>query len=209
MKNMLSLSLLALYLFAIGCQEPSSDQTGGQGNKPAAASAPQLETGRFALQKMIGPARLWSVDAKPVRLESEVVKGADGHDGKAAIWHVIFASGARRRAEPFMWSGLSGPDSQPGVQHGVEDSFSPQNRSTQPFDLNYLKVDSDQAFEVAQTHGGKQLLKKNPQEQVVCLLDWDPQTSQLRWHISYGGASAEDRLTVVVNASTAQFIHKE
>jgi len=83
----------------------------------------------------------------------------------------------------------------------------PPTAPTQPFDLNYLKVDSDEAFKVAQQHGGKELLAKNPKLNVAYQLDFDPRLSQLKWHVIYGGSPSP--LTVLVDASTGHFIHKE
>src|SRR6478752_5800943 len=113
---------------------------------PAAKATPaasQLETGRFALQKMLAPARFWAPDAQPVRLESTNLKGSNGQDGKATFWRALFASPGRQKSEPFTWSGVATEDTPKGVNHGVEDIYNPANRLARPFDLNFLKVDTD------------------------------------------------------------------
>ena len=79
----------------------------------------------------------------------------------------------RQKAEPFTWSGVATEDTPKGVNHGVEDTYNPANRLSRPFDLNFLKVDTDKAFEVAQEHGGKKLLEKDPKTNVGYLLDFD------------------------------------
>ncbi|MBZ5525211.1 MAG: hypothetical protein LAP21_23540 [Acidobacteriia bacterium] len=180
--------------------------------KAATKSAPTttLETGRFALQKILGAARLWAADAQPVRLESQAMKGSNGHDGRSGFWRASFASRQGLKAQPFTWSGMSGPDAPPrGIDHGASDTFNPANRSTQPFDLNYLRIDSDKAFDVAQEHGGKELLEKSPETEVKYLLDWDAHAGELKWHVIYGGNEGLARLSVVVDASTGQFVHKD
>src|SRR5258708_27068365 len=184
----------------------SSEPAKGPAPAPAAPTV-QTETGRFALQKMLVPARFWAPDALPIRLDSTITKESNGHDGKAALWRTTFASAARQKAEAFIWSGVSTPETPKGISHGTEDTFNPANRSTQPFDLNYLKIDSDEAFKVAQQHGGKELLAKNPKMDVSYQLDFDPRLSQLKWHVIYGESPSP--LTVLVDASTGQFIHKE
>jgi hypothetical protein len=179
---------------------------------PAAKATPaasQLETGRFALQKMLAPARFWAPDAQPVRLESTNLKDSNGRDGKANFWRALFASPARQKSEPFSWSGVSTEDAKPGVDHGSEDSYNPANRSARTFDLNFLKTDTDKAFEVAQQHGGKQVLEKDPKVNVGYLLDWDAQSNQLRWHVIYGGSESMGKLTVLVDASSGEFLRKE
>ena len=167
----------------------------------------QFETGRFALQKLLPAAHFWAGDAAPVQLSSTATAASNGHDGKAGEWRAVFASPSRQKSEPFVWSGMA--DAERKVDHGVEDSYNPSNRSTQTWDLNYLKVDTDKAFAVAQQHGGKQLLEKEPQMGVNYLLDYSALTNQLRWHVIYGASGSMGRLTILVDASTGEFIHKE
>ena len=198
---------LSLTLFTaavlLGC---SSEPAKGPAPAPAAPTV-QTETGRFALQKMLVPAHFWMPDAQPIRLDSTATKESNGRDGTAALWRAVFASASKQKSEPFTWSGISSPQMSKGVSHDAEDMFNTGNRSTQPFDLNYLKVDSDEAFKVAQQHGGKELLAKNPKLNVTYLLDFDPRLSQLKWHVIYGESPSP--LSVLVDASTGHFLHKE
>ncbi|HXB20466.1 MAG TPA: hypothetical protein VNV88_03745 [Candidatus Solibacter sp.] len=201
-----SLFLFLACMLPLGCSSPSGKENsqGAQQQEPS-----QLETGRIALQKMIPPARFWAPDAQPVQVNSEVLKDSNGHDGKSGFWRATFASTGRQKAETFTWSGMSGSDTPRGVDHGAQDSFDPSNRSTRPFELSYLKIDSDKAFAVAQEHGGKKLLAKDPKAGVKYVLDWDPQASQLKWHVYYSGNDPSAKLAVVVNASSGEFLHKE
>ena len=50
--------------------------------------------------------------------------------------------------KPYAWSGsdLEGAPSR-GVSPGNEDNYNPTNSNTQIFDIQFLKVDSDKAFE--------------------------------------------------------------
>jgi len=203
MKKVPLLTLVVAAFFIVGCDD--SSQTAA---KPT-PQPDQLETGRFALQKMLPPARLWSADAMPVRLQSEVLKDTNGHGGKAGFWRALFASSGRQNAEPFTWSGISSEDSPRGVNHGTEDSYNPSNRSLRSFDLNFLKVDTDKAFEVAQEHGGKTLLEKDAKQPVTYLLDWESTGGNLRWHVIYGGSESNSKLTVFVDATTGQYLRKE
>ncbi|HJX83750.1 MAG TPA: hypothetical protein VJ723_05350, partial [Candidatus Angelobacter sp.] len=70
-------------------------------------------------------------------------------------------------------------------------------------------VDSDKAFEVAQQHGGKEMLAKKPAQQVIYLLDFDSRINQLKWHVIYGDSPGSAPLTVIVDATTGVFVHKE
>lgn len=191
---------LALLLAFAGCEQ-----------SPPAAPAPkktnQFETGRFALQKMIPAARLWSEDAAPILLESSTSPESNGHEGKALFWRANFGSRSRLKTIPYSWSGMA--DAPRKVDHGTEDSYNPNNRSSQTWDLNYLKIDTDKAFEVAQEHGGKELFTKDPKQPVMYILDWDSQANQLRWHVIYGAATSTAKLTVLVDASSGVYLRKE
>ena len=56
--------------------------------------------------------------------------------------------------------------------------------------------------------GGKKVLEKDPKTNVGYLLDFDAQSSQLRWHVIYGSDSI-GKLTVLVDASSGAFLRKE
>jgi hypothetical protein len=200
-----SLSFLLFAALLLGCSSPSGKESS---SKPQPL-ATELSTGRFALQKLIPPARFWAPDALPMRLESKPTQESNGQDGKSALWKATFASPNTSKSEVFTWSGLSDPDIPRGVDHGAAEPFDASNRSTQPFQLAFLKVDTDKAYEVAQAHGGKQLLAKDPTTRVKYVLDWNAQANQLKWRVAYGGTDVSPKLSVIVNATTAEFIHKE
>ncbi|HKW74313.1 MAG TPA: hypothetical protein VJN64_02205 [Terriglobales bacterium] len=200
MRSMGCAVLLLLTVVCLaGCEE--SNQTS---NAPAQKKTNEFETGRFALQKMLPSARLWAPDAEPIQLESSATSHDNGQGGKSANWRVVFGSRSRGKSEPFTWSGMA--DAQTKVDHGVEDTFNPNNRSTQPFDLNFLKIDTDQAYDVAQKHGGKEVTEKDPKTQVTYLLVWNAQAGELEWHVMYADHT---RLTVLVDASSARYLRKE
>lgn len=203
LKTLIAPALLLAGLLLVGCEE----------SKPTASNTPspekkvtETETGRFALQKMIPIARFWATDAKPITLQSSPSSESTGQDGKSAYWRAVFGSASRGKSEPFSWSGI--PDSK-GVDHGAEDTFNPNNRSTQAWDLAFLKVDTDKAFEVAQEHGGKQLLEKDPKMQIMYFLGWNAQSNELSWFVVYGGSTSNAKLTIIVDASSGRFVRKE
>jgi len=203
MTTLRKLSLLvsfALALTAVGCDQ-STPPT------PAAKKTNQFETGRFALQKMIPAARLWSGDAAPIQLESSTSSDSNGQGGKALFWRASFGSTARLKTIPYSWSGMA--DAPRKVDHGTEDAYNPNNRSAQSWDLNYLKIDTDAAYATAQEHGGKELTEKDPKQPVIYLLDWDAQASMLRWHVIYGASTSGAKLTVLINASSGSYLRKE
>jgi len=202
-----ALLIIAFVAILAGCNsEPS---------KPAEEAKPQpkgpeLITARSAFQKLYVAARGWNVDAKPYRIESVVTSDGNGHDGKWAVWRASFASATARSEKTYTWSGSSA-DGAPsrGVNPGIEDSYNPNNASTQVFDMAFLKIDSDQAEETAQKHGGDKILEKTPDTPVSYVCDWNHNTNELVWHVIYGANRDNAKLTVSVNASTGEFIRVE
>ncbi len=202
--NRLCVLSLGLLLLA-GCSSESS--------KPAAPpqpKTPELLTGRSAFQKMYIQAHGWSGDAKPFRLESQSNKDANGRDGKSAIWRASFASASRGAVKPFVWSGTDSSDAPArGVSPGSEDSYSPNNSNTQVFDVAFMKVDSDKAFEEAQKHGGEKVLSKSPDLAVLYVCDWRGSENKLIWHVIYGADRDSAKLKIAVDASTGDFLNVE
>ncbi len=110
----------------------------------------------------------------------------------------------------FLWSGLVGPDApEPGVSFSAEDSWNPANSSARVFDLGFLKVDSDKAYEAAQKHGGDKLTAKDPKQAVFFMLDWDAQKNELVWHVIYGSSQDEAKLRIAVSATSGEFLRVE
>ncbi len=205
------LPCLAVLLLA-ACSSDNKSANNGE-TKATAKTAPkeaQYDTGRTAFQRMYISARQWAADAKPFRLQSQYTPDAPVSEGQAGLWRGSFASPARRSIKLFAWSGLVGPDApEPGITFSAEDTYNPANSSTKIFDIAFLKIDSDQAYGVAQKHGGDKIITKNPKQPIFFVLDWDGQKSQLVWHVIYGNSNDESALRVAVNATTGEFIRVE
>jgi hypothetical protein len=177
--------------------------------KPAVKEA-QYDTGRTAFQRTYLAARGWAPDVKPFRLQSQFTADAPTAEGKSGLWRASFASPSRRMMKLFVWSGLVGPDApEQGISFSSEDSWSPTNSSTLPFDISFLKVDSDKAYEVAQKNGGEKLTKKDPKQPVTFVLAWDAAKNQLVWHVLYGDNPTETKLRIAVDATSGEFIRVE
>jgi hypothetical protein len=171
--------------------------------KPAATEKPQPKppeaiTGSSAFYKCYISARGWAPDAQPYRVESEPTADSKGRDGKAGEWRAGFASPSKRATRPYTWA-LG------DVSHSVEDTYSPTNSSTQIFNVQFLKVDTDKAFAIAQQHGGDKFLQKEPDMPVMYVLEWNRQMNELLWHIIYGTDRETAKLRIAVNATTGEF----
>ncbi len=183
-----------------GCSsEPSKPVPPAEKPQP---KPPEQITGSAAFYKCYISARGWAADAQPYRVESEPTTDSKGRDGKAAEWRASFASPSLHTVRPYTWA-LG------DVSHSVEDAYSPTNSSTQIFNVQFLKTDTDKAFSIAQEHGGEKLLQKEPDTPVLYVLEWDRQTNSLLWHVIYGTDRDTAKLRVAVNASTGLFSRVE
>jgi hypothetical protein len=204
--RIVAVAATAVLAMLVACESkpPQSTET-----KPE-VKTPELITGRAAFQKVFIAARNYAVDVKPFRIESILTTDGNGHDGKSAVWRASFASATRRAVKPFIWSGSNAQDAPSrGVSPGNEDTYNPNNSSTQVFDVGFLKVDSDQAFTEAQKHGGEKVLEKDPATPVLYVCDWNHNTNELVWHVIYGESREAAKITISINASTGEFIRVE
>ena len=200
-------TILSLLALAACSSQPS--KTTEETAKPAPKQA-ELSTGRPAFQRLYVAAHGWAPDARPYQIVSQLTRESIGHDGKSGVWRAGFASAVRRAIKPYVWSGLDADDApSPGISPGVEDTYNPANTSTQAFDIGFLKVDTDKAFEVAQKRGGEKLLQKDPKQPVVYICDWNPRENMLIWHVIYGTGPDDARLRVAVNATSGDFLRVE
>ena len=208
-KTLIGCVALALLVSCSPEKKAESQPASQPAAKPAAKEA-QFETGRTAFQKMFLAARLWAPDVRPFRLQSQFTADAPTAEGKAGLWRASFASPSKRMMKLFAWSGLVGPDApEQGISFSAEDSWSTSNSSTVPFDIAFLKVDSDKAYEVAQKNGGDKLTKRDPKQPVMFQLAWDASKNQLVWHVLYGENPTETKLRIAVDATSGNFIRVE
>jgi hypothetical protein len=185
--------------FMTGCSSEPSQPAVAEKPQP---KAPEQITGSSAFYKCYISARGWAQDVQPYRVESEPTNASQGRDGKAGEWRVGFASPSMHSTRPYTWA-LG------DVSHSVEDSYSSSNSSTQVFNVQFLKVDTDKAFAIAQEHGGEKLLQKEPDTPVFYVLDWNRQENELAWHVVYGIDRDKAKLRVAVNATTGKFSRVE
>jgi hypothetical protein len=212
-KIIFNSALLCLTLCLLVSCSSEKKATTESASQPAAkpiVKEAQYDTGRTAFQRMYLSARLWAADSKPFRLQSQFTPDAPTAEGKSGLWRASFASPSKKMMKLFVWSGLVAPDApEQGITFSAEDSWSPTNGSTSAFDLAFLKVDSDKAYEVAQKNGGEKLTKKDPKQPVIFVLSWDATNNQLVWHILYGENPTEAKLRIAVDATSGAFLRVE
>jgi hypothetical protein len=195
----LAAGLTLVLLSMAGCSSEPSKPAASETPQP---KAPEAITGSSAFFKCYISARIWAPDAQPFRAESYANADTKGRDGKAGEWRAGFASPSKRSTKFFTWANGD-------ISHSVDDTYSPTNSSTQIFNVQFLKVDTDKAFAVAQQHGGDKLLEKEPNTPVFYVLDWNRQANELLWHVIYGTDRETAKLRVAVNASSGEFSRVE
>jgi hypothetical protein len=197
-------TLLAVTLALTSCNSSAPPQS-AKTQKP-----PEYLSGREAFQKLYISAHAVAGDVKPYRMESRYTKDSPASEGKSGLWRADFASPSKKLSKTFSWSGLAGPDApERGVSHGADDTYNAGNTTTQIFDPQFLKIDSNEAFQVAQQHGGEKLTRANPNQPIFYTLDFDARQNQLVWHVIYGSNSYDAKLNISVDATSGRFLHAE
>ena len=170
------------------------------------SKGPTLYTAKGCFSSMLNLAQRWSPDAMPVHMESEVNADATGQEGKATVWHAFFASPSRGTMKTVSCSGSRLPTS-PAL--GFSDTPETPYAANVPaaiFDPISFQIDSDKAFAVTLEHGGAPLIKKDPQQSIIYLLDWDAKKKQLVWWVVYGKSETDRQGLCLLDAKTAAFI---
>jgi len=207
-RVLFALTLINLAILTVACSS-SENKSASETPAPAAPvkKEPALYTGQQAFNQMTGLALKWSSDAQPARLESVLNNESDGQDGKSTVWRGYFVSPSRHATETIVCSGSRLPDAPPyGVSvEGGEGAYNSQSANLAFLGL-LLKTDTDQAYKIAQQHGGEAILKKDSQQPITYVLLKDSKHNVPVWYVIYG-ASEKDRKGIgVINATTGAFV---
>jgi hypothetical protein len=166
-------------------------------------------TGRAAFQNMYSAARMWHADAEPLIMESSPFDGVPSTEGKAGIWRATFVSASAEVQRDFQFVTVDlGDGLGRGVRQGRDSGFSGGIGAQQPFNVAFLKTDSDNAFQIAEKQGGAALRKKDKEIQVFYTLDREMRsgTPSIVWDVIYGHTRHTAPLTVIVDASTGKLL---
>lgn len=201
--------VISIAILTAGCSSTENKSTSETPavTTPPPKKDPQLYTGQQAFNQMMGLALKWSPDAQPARVESVVTTETTGQDGKSTIWRGYFASPSRRATKTIVCSGSRQADAPPfGVSTEGTDGAYDAAAANLAFLPLLLKTDTDQAFTIAQQHGGEALVKKNAQQPVTYLLLKDGRQNVPVWYVIYGTSEKDRKGIGVINATTGAFV---
>lgn len=198
--------LLLMILVECGPTPPAATPPTATPASQPEQKEPTLYTAKQCFSSMVNLAQRWQPDALPFHMESELTTETTGQGGKSTIWRAIFASRSRGTMKSFVCSGsrLSSAPAR-GYTSSAETAY-PPNVPGLIFDPSYLQNDSDKTFATTLEHGGAALIKQDPNQPVVYLLDWDSRQKALLWTVIYGKTEADRKGICVVNAATGAFV---
>jgi len=199
LKRIPHFSTLAIILVLSACSEAPKSETAKAPEKP-----PEPLTGRQAFQKMYPQARAWAIDASPSILRS-VRLSAKPEKGKADAWEVTFVSASLGKSKTFTYSIVEAEGNlHQGVFGGLEEGYS---RSSIPFPIAAIKIDSDQAYDAA-AEKSADYIKKNPNKPVLYILEMNRRFPDLTWRVVWGDSVSSSDYSVYVDATTGKYLEK-
>ncbi len=191
--------------FCIACSSSSPSQPAAENSatttsqtaeKSETPPAPSLFTAQQCFGQLQAMAARWAPDAKPFLMESSADSDSLGRDGKSPAWSAMFASPMRNATRTFTCS-------KNGVDGGLETAYS---SSLSPFDSFLFKTNSDEAFKIAQAHGGEGVLKRDDKLPVTYALQRERGQTVPYWFVIYGGEMKNNKGIGVINATTGAFV---
>jgi len=188
------------------CSTPPATTPPPVTRTPQAQTEPTLYTAKQCFGSMVNLAQRWQPDALPFHMESELTSETTGQGGKSSIWRAIFASQSRGTMKSFVCSGSRDPSAPARGYTSSAESPYPPNVPALLFDPSYFQNDSDKTFATTLDHGGSALIKHDPEQPVVYLLDWNAKQKALLWTVIYGKTQTDRKGICVVNAATGAFI---
>jgi hypothetical protein len=196
--------LIALpILFLVACGETKTTKPT---KEAAPAPPPQPVTARFAFQRLSIQATVWAADAQLLRIYSANLKEVPSVDGKYPVWHATFVSAQLKKARSFSYSVVDSPGSaHAGVLRGREESWLGPSGQSQPFPLQMLKVDSDEAYETA-VKESKDYMKKHPEMSIHFLLEHTPRFPLPAWRVFWGETLGSSQYAVFVDCTSGKYL---
>jgi hypothetical protein len=196
--------LLPLVLLLSACSEaPKTAEKTKAPEKP-----PEPLTGRQAFQMMYPQARGWAPDAQPLELRSIHLSQIKPEKGKAGGWQAIFVSPSLGKSRTYTYSAVEAEGNlHQGVFAGIAEDYAVGRGSSVPFMVAALKIDSDQAYDVA-AEKSQDYIKKDPDKVISYLLEQNKRFPDPAWRVIWGESVSSSDYSVFVDATTGMFLEK-
>lgn len=198
-----SLLLLPLLLLAAACSEAPKTEKAKAPEKP-----PEPLTGRQAFQRMYPSARSWAIDAMPMQLKSISLTQVKPQKGREGAWQAIFVSPSAGKSRVYTYSAVEAEGNlHEGVFAGQIESYTPGRGSNSPFEIAAIKVDSDQAYDIA-AEQSTDYIKKNPDKPITYLLEYNRRYPDVSWRVIWGESVGTSDYSIFVDATLGKFLER-
>lgn len=159
-------------------------------------------TGLHALYQLRAMAVAWAPDIRVLSYTSINISEVPRQDGKAAAWQAVFVSPSLMQSRTYSFSVYEAS----ATLHKGLFPESPQawDGKGKTFAIESARIDTDKAWEVAIDHG-KDYNAKNPKLPITYTLGLD-KGEVPDWRVIWGLSAGESSFSVLVNASTGDFM---
>ena len=192
-----------LLLLLGGCSEPTKTE-----KTKVPEKTPEPLTGRQAFQRIFPQARAWAPDAQPVELRSIRLSQVKPEKGRSGAWEAMFVSASKGKSRTYTYSAAEAEGNlHEGVFAGPEESYSGPRGPAFPFVIAALKVDSDQAYDLA-AEKSRDYIQKHPDMPISYLLEQTNRFPSLTWRVIWGESVSASDYSVFVDATLGRYLAK-
>lgn len=192
-----------LLLLLGGCSEPTKTEKTRVPEK-----APEPLTGRQAFQRIFPQARAWAPDAQPVEVRSILLSQVKPEKGRSGAWEAMFVSASKGKSRTYTYSAVEAEGNlHEGVFAGPEESYSGPRGPAFPFPIAALKIDSDQAYDIA-AEKSRDYIQKHPDMPISYLLEQTNRFPSLTWRVIWGESVSASDYSVFVDATLGRYLAK-
>ena len=198
MKSFLFLATCSAIVILAGCSGETATET-KKAEKP-----PEPVTGLTALFRMYQVARSWAPDAEVLKMSSIHLTDVPAVRGKAGAWQATFTSAEKSMSRIYTYSVVEGEGNlHQGVFGGPQESFS--GPADKPFRIAAAKVDTDAALKTA-LEKAADYDSKNSKQTISFNLERQERFPNPSWRVIWGESVGTSGLSVLVDASTGQYL---
>jgi len=185
-----------------GCGEAPKEAV----KKKEPEKPPEPVSGRYAFHQMFAASRGWAPDVQGLQILSIRLPDVKSEGGKFGAWQAMFGSLNKAKMKTFTYSVIeAGGNLHKGVFSSLEEPFSGTRGQAKPFVAAALRIDTDEAYQVAMKKAAD-YVKKNPNIPVNFLAELTPRFPNLTWRVMWGESVSTSGYSIFVDASTGEYL---